>query len=382
MSDTSEKKSYSRRSVLDMAALGAGAALVGAGFTRPVFAQSCSEVDKAIAWAKANLPSSTPEIIRAAAKEGQLNLALQIFGGDVTNNAMIAKFNEHYPFIKVSYTMQSSQQIRAKLNAEQTSKQGFSDYVVLSSDVKTATDLLDAGYFTKFVVSQDGAYSDLSKRTGYWYAANRTPNFTVYRKGALSPEELQLIRTYKGLGDPRFKGRLGMLNLTASNALVGVYTLAKDSDPTLWTGLAANKPQIKVSGGPLIDGLLSGEYDIGVMCAIGNAVLAAKSGAPIECICSSPTPDLYGGLGTISSVAPHRNAAMLWADFVTSKEGQAVFLDVSGLMSARPDAPKSWVEQQPWFWQDVSQFRAVDWNQFAADQKALVERFQKDFQAG
>jgi ABC-type Fe3+ transport system substrate-binding protein len=378
MTDKTNNGNLSRRSVLRMAALGAGSSLLAGGLPRVAHAQAPGDVAKAIEWAKANLPKSTPEIITAAAKEGKLTLTLQQFGDDETQTAMIKKFREHYPFIEVSYTQQNGAQIVNKFTAEMRAKRGVSDYLMLPSDVTQIDKYIAAGAFSDFTISQDSAFPDGTKRSGVWYPWLRQTNVTVYRKDAVTKEEKELLRTYKGLGDPRFKGKLGIIAAATSNGLTGSYILQKD--PAIWNALVANKPIVKPSSGPLIDGLLAGEFNVALMSGYPTAALAAKNGAPLEFVISTPSPVLFAP-GVISSLAPNPNAAKLWQDWGMSKEGQDLWVNLLGVPSVRSDVSQPWSEKQPWFFDDKAANKPMDWADFVKKSPEVLAKFQKDLQA-
>lgn len=353
--------------------------MLSAGVPGHAFGKLASDVDNAIAWAADQLPNSTSDIIRGAAQEGKLMLGLQTLGDEKTNRSLIAKFNQRYPFIAVDTNVMHAIELQPTLMAEFNAGSGLHDYFQISSNVKAAVANVEAGAIARFVVSEDAAFPLAAKRSGYWYAWTRSANLAVYRKGALSDEERQLVRTYQGLGDPRFKGRLGMLDISASIALAGFYVLMRDATSDVWDGLAKNQPKLKLNGEPLIDGLLAGEYDVAVMASFGSTVESLKGGAPIEFVCTSPSSRQYSALGIIPAVAPHPNAAKLWADWGASKEGLSLFGALTGNMSPRIDADKSWVEQQPWYFEDTLQSKALDWDDVGHHQKALVSRFRRDF---
>jgi ABC-type Fe3+ transport system substrate-binding protein len=373
------RQSQTRRRVLQTGALGLGAWVAGCGRKN----SPSQQVEESVEWARANLPRSTPDIVNAAAKEGHLTLTMLNQGG----NADILKrpiegFNKRYPFITVEATAQSTLQLLNKFNAELNAKKGTTDYINFPGNLHTTGLLEKQGAILPFVISQDEAFPAPAKRSGLWYAWRIEHSATAYRKGALSPEELKLIRTFEGLGDPRFKNRIAIGNIPNSTTASGVYVLMYKADPKLWQGLVANKPRVKTSGPALVDGLLAGEHDIAVLAGSISFIGAARSGAPMEFGISSPYPPVYTP-GGISALAPHPNAAKLWQDWVMSAEGQRILVDASGLGAARKDlGVKAWSEQQPWYFQDDASVVEIDWEDFAQKQPEMNARFGKDMQKG
>jgi iron(III) transport system substrate-binding protein len=337
--------------------------------------------------ATGSLPSGvlaqTPDkaIQQAAAKEGALTLLLQTNVSAETIGTIIKKFNAHYPAIHVGFTIQNTVQVMNRFTAEVSAKRGISDCVVLPSVLTETENYVAAGALAHYVSSQDPDFPNEAKRSGFWYAWTRECAVTVYRQGSLSDEEKKLLRTYKGLGDPRFKNRLGINGITNSVAATAAYVLLNQPDTSLWRGLVANAPRVKTSTPALINGLLSGEYDVGLFAAWGSTTTPARAGAPIEFGNTALTPVLYVP-GGISALAPHPNAARLWQDWILSREGQDLWATVVGSNSARQDVVKPWARQQPWFFESPGTHKPIDWADFSRKEKQVVAKFKKDFQTG
>lgn len=346
-----------------------------------VRAQASADVEKAVEWARTNLPASTADIIRAAAGEGKVVLTLQLHGDDVSMRKMIDAFNVRYPFVTVDYTLQNSSQVMQKFNAEVTSGQAVSDYVHLPSNLLNSEKYINEGHIANFVVSQDDKYPAASKQSGVWYPVLAQHGTTCYREGALTGDEVALVRTYKGLTDPRFKGRIGIVSISTSNGQGGCYMLQYGPDPSLWDGLVANQPKVKAASSPLTDGLLAGEYDVCLMNGFSIAARAAQDGAPLRFGISAPSPVTFAP-GAIPAKAPHPNAARLWQDWFNSLEAQNIWVEASGAMSAMDGADPCWSQRQSWFFEDKTAQMPMDWKDFSEKQKGVIDRFQKEIQAG
>ena len=367
-------KSVPRRSVIQLA---------GAVAAMPFISKAVAggEVESAVEWARINLPNSSPDIVSAAAREGRLTLSLYNLGGnDEAVQALVKGFNRRYPFVAVEYTRYSTVQLLNKFNAEITARRGVSDYVNLPSNAVSNRALTDKGAIARFVVSQDAAYPRYGKRSGLWYAWHEERATTLYRADALNEEEKKLVRTFKGLGDPRFRGRIIINSVSNSLTLSTSYTLMFGPNPELWEGLARNRPKVKPASNALVSGVLAGEADIGVMCGAASPMAAAKGGAPVQFGRSAPCPALHTP-GAISALAPHPNAAKLWQDWFTSAEGQNIWVAESGMTSVHGGLKETgWSEKQPWFYTDRST-SDFDWDAFSRKQQEVIARFAKDIQS-
>jgi ABC-type Fe3+ transport system substrate-binding protein len=317
---------------------------------------------------------------QGAAKEGRLTLLVQTSATDETLGAMIKKFRSRYPFVNVGYTIQSTQQIMNRFTAELTAKRGITDWLTLPSNLAQTGNYIAKNAVAPFVISHDEAYPDGAKYKGLWYALAVERTVTVYRKGALSEAERRLVRTYKGLGDARFRGRLGIDGITNSVAVTASYVLQNNPDKDLWQGLVANKPRVKTASPALLDGLLSGQYDVSVFSSWASAATPAQNGAPIEFGNTALSPTIYVPCG-ISAQAPHPNAARLWQDWILSQEGQNEWVRLVGMSSVRSDVIQPWARRQPWFFDTPGSHKPLDWVDFSNKQAQVIARFNHDLQA-
>src|SRR5258706_4280984 len=180
---------FSRRSALRMTTLGAGASILTTGISCSPQGSGTRSVDEALNWAAANLPSSTADIIKGAAKEGYLTLTMLNQGGNAgILEDLISAFNKRYPFIKVAYTAQSTLQLVNKFNAELAAGKALTDYLNFPPNLKTTNTLARQGAILPFVISQDAAFPAQAKHNGFWYAWRCDYPATAYRKDALSEE--------------------------------------------------------------------------------------------------------------------------------------------------------------------------------------------------
>ena len=147
---------FSRRRFLVAAS---GAAVLTAGGKASInasIAANISTVDDSIA---ANLlPASTEEIIRAAAKEGSVDLRLGAYGDDVIK-VHIENFRKRYPWLQVTFNTSSTAQAYQRFNAELGAKKGISDFWCLGTPVE-ANQWAAQGAFADFKVSEDAGYLD------------------------------------------------------------------------------------------------------------------------------------------------------------------------------------------------------------------------------
>jgi ABC-type Fe3+ transport system substrate-binding protein len=354
----------------------AGGLMVGCGSGSPK-PGSTTSVSDAVTWASTNLPKLTPDVIQAAAKEGTVNLQLLLYGEDAYKKFFKA-FNKRFPFIKVQYNLQDQTDLEKKFAAEQSAKKGVGDVFTLGGPDEMP-EFIKKGMILKHEISEDSAFPAGAKQTGYWYAFHRQFGVTAYRAGELKPNELQLAKTWQGLGDPSFKGRLGIHDAQNGLYRAQMYYIQYHMDPSAWPRLAANGAVVYAAIANGIDQLLGGDFDLLTTGSIASVNTAAKGGAPIEFIETGPSVSNYPPQA-ISSLAPNPNAAKVWLDWSMSKEGQSLWPTVSGVPSARHDlTAKTWYQQKSWYHNADEQIDQIDWTDLAAKSDTVIGRFDSAF---
>lgn len=133
-----------------------------------------------------------------------------------------------------------------------------------------------------------------------------------------------LPRTYEGFLDPKWKGRIG---IEASDAvwLAGIVkSWGQDRGMKFFNGLSAMKPDVRTGHTLMTQLVAAGEVPVGLTTYSSGAVSGKRSGAPIDWVPVEPVIAQPLGIG-LAKNAPHPHAALLFADFVLSPEGQELF---------------------------------------------------------
>jgi iron(III) transport system substrate-binding protein len=200
------------------------------------------------------------------------------------------------------------------------------------------------------------------KKTGY-IQAFQSPELAAYPKEYLDPDNLlaptrfayqgigyntkmvkdeEAPQTYEDLLDPKWRGK--MIWSTSSDTGGPFFIshirkiMGEDKALDYLKKLSAQK--IATSGSSIraiLDQVIAGEHAIGVSMALHHIAISKDKGAPVGG--SIPAPVMArGGEIVLLKGAPHPYAAMLFLDYVLSKEGQAIFAQAQ-YYPARPDVP-------------------------------------------
>ena len=134
----------------------------------------------------------------------------------------------------------------------------------------------------------------------------------------------EIPATYEGFLDPKWKGRIGIeaTDQEWMATLVKKWGDAKGMD--FFRKLAAMKPDLRKGHILLAKLIAAGEVPVGLTCYNSNIESLKRKGAPIDFVPVQPVAARPQGIG-VAKEAPHPAAAVLFADFVLSPEGQKLY---------------------------------------------------------
>jgi iron(III) transport system substrate-binding protein len=165
-----------------------------------------------------------------------------------------------------------------------------------------------------------------------WFADRANLWVVGYNTAKIRREELPA--TLEGFADPRWKGRLS-LEATDSDWMYGVITfMGEERGLDFFRRLAALKPEMR-KGHILVAQLVAaGELPVCLTIYSGNADSIKTKGGPIDWVAVEPLVGRPQAIA-LAKNAPHPHAALLFADFVLSPEGQKLLADMGRVPSSR-----------------------------------------------
>ena len=165
-----------------------------------------------------------------------------------------------------------------------------------------------------------------------WFGTRANLWVTGYNTGKVKREELPA--TLEGFAEPKWKGRLA-LEATDSDWMYGVVQFMGEARGLdFFRKLAALKPEMR-KGHILVAQLVAaGELPVCPTIYSGNADSIKEKGGPIDWVAVEPLVGRPQALA-LAKNAPHPHAALLFADFVLSPEGQKLLADMGRNPSSR-----------------------------------------------
>ncbi len=154
------------------------------------------------------------------------------------------------------------------------------------------------------------------------YVATRFNFFTIgYNTNLVKPAEVP--NTYEDLAHPRWVGRVGLEASDVDWFGAIVKAMGEEKGLAFFRKLAANSPQLRTGHTLMAELVASGEIPLAATLYNHNVERLAVKGAPVKWKAVTPTFGRPNAIG-LARRAPHPHAALLFADFMLSKDGQTL----------------------------------------------------------
>jgi iron(III) transport system substrate-binding protein len=277
-------------------------------------------------------PDREKILIEGAKKEGQLTV--------YTSNSVVAglvsqAFEKKFPFIRVTSWQAESATMLKRVTEENRTGRAFADVVESSPElmgVLHRENMLQEQYSPELA-----AYPDTSKirgKSGVVYWANREIYFSLGFNTKWVPVN-EAPRVLKDLLEPRFKGNIGISGHSTGARWVGaVLDLA---GMEFLERLSRQGVRVFNVAGPAMRALVAaGEIPVTPTLSDSNAIRAKQQGAPVEWRPMEPVMANVGYSGMFRKL-PHPHGAVLFLDYLHSKEGQQLAMKAGGVSSPRRD---------------------------------------------
>ncbi|HEY6366388.1 MAG TPA: extracellular solute-binding protein [Candidatus Binatia bacterium] len=269
-------------------------------------------------------------LIEGAKKEGQLIF----YNSHTWFRTYVKDFEKKYPFIKVSEWRSDSKNLLSRAMTEFNSSRSLVDVIETTAEAMWV--MKRDGVFQEYFTSEARYYPEDVKakgKNGLSYLGDReTYNSLGFNTTLISPNEAP--RSLNELLDPKWKGKMSIAGTSTGVRWVGstLDTLGRE----FLNKMAEQELTVQSMSGAALAGLVaSGEVPLSPTIFDADVAVAKQKGAPIEWRPLDPVVTTVGYSG-LSSKAPHPHAALLFLDYLHSKEGQQLMMK-GGLWSPRED---------------------------------------------
>ena len=158
-----------------------------------------------------------------------------------------------------------------------------------------------------------------------WTSARANLWIVAFNTNKVKREDIP--STYEGFTDPKWRGRIGIESTDQDWMYAVIQFLGEQRGMEMFRKLAALKPDMRVGHALLAELIAAGEVPLGLTVYSGNADSLKKKGAPIDAVPVEPIVGRPQAL-SVAARAPHPNAALLFADFLLSPDGQKLLNDL------------------------------------------------------
>jgi len=143
-----------------------------------------------------------------------------------------------------------------------------------------------------------------------------------------------LPATFEGFLDPKWKGRIGLEATDSEWLATIVKLLGQDRGMAFFRKLADMKPDIRKGHVLFSELVAAGEVPVGLTIYSSNAESMKRRGGPIDWVPVDPVVVRPQAVGVMKN-APHPHAALLFADFILSPEGQNLLLSMGRIPASQ-----------------------------------------------
>jgi len=154
------------------------------------------------------------------------------------------------------------------------------------------------------------------------WIADRFNFFTIgYNTNLVKPEEVPA--KYEDLVHPRWAGRVGIEGSDVDWFGAMVKSMGEEKGLAFFRKLAASKPEIRTGHTLMAELVASGEIPLAATIYNHNIERLIVKGAPVKWKAIAPTFGRPNAIG-VARQAPRPHGALVFADFMLSKEGQTL----------------------------------------------------------
>jgi ABC-type Fe3+ transport system substrate-binding protein len=284
-------------------------------------------------------------LIEGAKKEGKISFYTGLIVDQVVRPVKAA-FEKEYPFVQVEFFRGNAERLAQKMLAEYQAKRYDVDVV---SGSATSTIVQRAGFMQRFYSPHLAEYpAELKDPKGFWGSTN--VYFMTLGYNTRSVKAADLPKSYEDLLNPRWKGQMMWSTSRGSGApqFIGNIFVAMGQEAGkayLQKLKQQNIAKSTASARQILDMVIAGEYPIAIQIFNHHAYISKTAGAPVDWQPLEPVTATNNTIG-VAKNAPHPYAAMLFIDFVLSKQGQKVF-QASNYLPAHPEVPALQADLKP-----------------------------------
>jgi iron(III) transport system substrate-binding protein len=310
------------------------------GWVPPVAAQTGNPMSLA-ELAAYNKPDREKVLYEGAKKEGRLMWYTSLTGGPNTEAPKV--FEAKYPGIKLEVYRGNSDAIIQRVLQEAQAKRYLVDTIETTFPVLKVMQeyKLLMPYFSPHLAQYPDEAKEKFDKGVYWTTDRESYIGVAYNTNVVQGNAVP--KSFDDLLKPELKDKIGFATTDTGARVIGAMLKSKGAE--FVQKLKGQQISLHgVSGRAILDMVISGELGVSPTVFLSHSRVSISKGAPIKWVPMDLVPTNAGGVA-LPANAPHPHAALLFADFLLSPEGQK-FLGKYGLDSAlnKPDFKRFYAE--------------------------------------
>jgi ABC-type Fe3+ transport system substrate-binding protein len=316
------------------------------------------------------MPGVPYSLLADACKEAQVSIYVGTWAD--AQASQVKAFEERFPCVKVTRLEISMTQLRERFMAEMRAQRYVAD-LIQDTDAESLDNYYKDGYVADYVISNDKSYGDKLKRKGHWYPLRIGISGIGWNTDLVSEEDAKILTDWKGMIDPRWKGKAGLIDSGGSSANIPIYLWWKVYGDDFIRKMADNvAPRVFTTAPAATQALASGE--VSVLFGPGEGFLPPLylSGAPVRWSLPEPGAGYITAQAVVKN-APHPSAARLYQEYAFTAEGYRAWQMYGGAPARlNYEDPRDFAKE-PWYHLPKTYFEAdVDLKAVSAKTKQIV----------
>ncbi len=328
-------------------------------------------------------PADDAKLFESAKKEGTV---VWYESGPIEPMLEVAAdFQKLYPGVKVEVLRIVGVQQYQRFMQEVQAKRHMADILHISDQPSMAALVAD-GHVADWKVPAHDRYAPAFRLQNHAYANALQTSAIIYNVNKVTAEEIRILEaSWKGVLDPRFKGRFAVTAAKTGASYAGVHLfmdpkLRKEYGPEFLKKVAAQKPAIYAGTLQALDRVVAGEQAFTYWSWEAVGYTQWLQGAPVRWLFPAPTPEWGNSWQAVSKYAPHPNAARLFQNWSMSEAGAISLQEKYGVATTiRGVADRRKVAKESWY-KPVKQRYDVDFKRWDNDYHKDMDLWDKALQ--
>jgi iron(III) transport system substrate-binding protein len=266
-------------------------------------------------------PDREQRLVEGARKEGQVTVYSSMIA-DQALRPILSGFEARYPFVKPQYVRDDPPQQLQKVMAE--SRAGRMVVDVLEStglEVPVRAANIDQPFWSPQVEAYEPERRDPQN---YWAPTRFSYLGGCYNTNLVRPGEVP--KSFEDFLDPKWKGKIAWSStvIGAMLFITGVRNFMGEEKALAYLQKLAKQDIVPIASANrvVVDRVMAGEHALCLDAFLHHPIISARKGAPVAPLPLDPVLTVVSSV-MLPKAPPHPHAAMLFIDYLLSKDGQA-----------------------------------------------------------